>query len=69
MKFSVVVPVYNGEKYIESSINSVLNQTYGDIELIIINDGSSDNTEEVVKSVIEKNLSTVKDLPVRVTPE
>ena len=57
MKFSVVVPVYNGEKYIESSINSVLNQTYGDIELIIINDGSSDNTEEVVKSVIEKNLS------------
>lgn len=56
MKFSVVVPVYNGEKYIESSINSVLNQTYGDIELIIINDGSSDNTEEVVKSVIEKNL-------------
>ena len=43
-KISIIIPVYNTEKYVEKSINSILNQSYKNIELIIINDGSTDNS-------------------------
>lgn len=43
-KVSVVVPVYNGEKYLEECINSVMKQTYANLEILIINDGSSDRS-------------------------
>ena len=46
---SVVSPCYNGEKYIGRFLESVLNQTYLNLELIIINDGSTDNTEKIIK--------------------
>lgn len=46
-KFSVVIPAYNCEKFIKDSMESVLKQTYEDIELIVINDGSTDDTERV----------------------
>lgn len=49
-KISVVMPVYNGEKYICETMDSVLNQTFGDFEFIIINDASKDRTEEIIKS-------------------
>ena len=42
MSISVIIPVFNGEKTIEETINSILNQTFKDIEIIIINDGSTD---------------------------
>lgn len=58
-KISVIVPVYNTEKYIEKCINSILKQTYSNIELIIINDGSTDNSESIIKK-ITKNKSNVK---------
>ncbi len=45
---SVVIPVYNGEKYIKDAVNSVLNQTFKDFEIIIVNDASTDNTEKVI---------------------
>lgn len=48
-KISVVMPVYNCEKYIARSIRSVLAQTYGNWELIIVNDGSEDSTEKIVQ--------------------
>jgi glycosyltransferase involved in cell wall biosynthesis len=48
---SVVVPVYNGEKTIRETIESVLNQTFKDLELIIINDGSKDATLEIVSEI------------------
>lgn len=46
--FSIVMPAYNARKFIHESINSVLNQTYGGFELIVINDGSTDDTGVVV---------------------
>lgn len=47
-KISVIVPVYNSENYIERCLDSILNQKYKNIELIIVNDGSMDNTEDII---------------------
>jgi len=52
---SVIVPVYNVEKYIEKCLDSISNQTMNDIEIIIVNDGSEDNSETVIKHWIENN--------------
>ena len=49
-KISVVIPTYNEACFLPRSINSVLNQTYKNIEVIVVNDGSSDDTESVVNS-------------------
>lgn len=49
IKISIIVPVYNAEANIEKCINSILNQTYQDFELILINDGSKDNSLKVIK--------------------
>jgi glycosyltransferase involved in cell wall biosynthesis len=45
---SIIIPVYNGEKWIADTINSVFAQTFIDYELIVINDGSTDNTESII---------------------
>lgn len=42
MRISIIVPVYNAERYLHKCIDSILNQTYNDIELLLINDGSTD---------------------------
>ena len=42
--------VFNGDKYLSNSIDSILNQTYSDIELLILNDGSTDNTSRILNS-------------------
>lgn len=52
---SVVIPVYNVEKYIEETVSSVLNQTHKNIELIIVNDGSNDNTFVQLTQLKEKD--------------
>lgn len=48
MKISIIVPVYNVEKYVEKCINSLLNQTLDDIEIIIVNDGSTDKSKDII---------------------
>src|SRR2546423_988247 len=47
---SIVVPAYNAEKYLEETIQSVIAQTYPNWQLVIVDDGSTDNTAEIVKS-------------------
>ncbi|OIP68988.1 MAG: glycosyl transferase family A, partial [Oscillatoriales cyanobacterium CG2_30_40_61] len=55
-KISVVIPVYNGEKTIQKTIESVLKQTWQDFELIVINDGSQDATLEILSSIQDPRL-------------
>ena len=54
-KVSVLIPVYNCEEYIERCIESILAQDYDNLEIIVINDGSTDNTQEVINILKEKN--------------
>ena len=55
MKVSIVMTAYNMEQYIDKAIESCLNQTYKDIELIIVEDCSTDNTLDIIKSYKEKD--------------
>ena len=52
-RFSVIMPLYNKERYVKKAIESVIAQTYRDFELIIIDDGSTDNSLSVVRELIE----------------
>ena len=52
---SVIVPVYNGEKTIKQCLDSILAQTYKNYEIVVINDGSIDNTENIVLNYINEN--------------
>jgi len=57
---SIVIPVYNGANYVREAIDSALAQTYKNIEIIIVNDGSTDNTEEIVKSYKDRRIRYFK---------
>ena len=59
---SVILPVYNEEKFIGECIESILNQTYRDFELIIINDASSDRSAEIINSFNEQRISVINNL-------
>ena len=54
-KVSVIMPVYNAEKYLSEAIESVLNQTYTNFELLLINDRSTDNSKEICKEYSKKD--------------
>lgn len=56
LMISIILPVYNGEKYIEDAIKSVMSQTYNNWELIVIDDGSSDSTSTIVNKYINTNI-------------
>ena len=52
---SIIVPVYNGETFLKECVDSILNQTYKNIELILINDGSKDNSAQIINEYAKKD--------------
>ena len=58
-KVSVIIPAYNTETYIGKAIESALEQTLTDIEVIMVDDGSSDKTVEVAKSFTDQRLKVI----------
>lgn len=57
---SVILPVWNGERFIKDSITSVLNQTYKNLELIIVDDGSTDSTKSIIDSFSDTRIRYIK---------
>ena len=54
-KVSVIIPVYNVEDYLEKCLDSVINQTLKDIEIIVVNDGSPDNSQKIIDEYKKKD--------------
>ena len=54
VKVSVVVPVYNVEKYLDKCLDSLVNQTLKDIEIIVVNDGTKDNSQDIIDKYTKK---------------
>ena len=61
IKISVVMAVYNGEKYLRSAIDSILSQTYIDFEFIIIDDCSTDNTANILESYTDSRIQIIRN--------
>ena len=59
-QISVVTSVYNGEKYLQECVDSILNQTFEDFEYIILNNGSTDSTAEILAQYNDPRLSIVQ---------
>jgi glycosyltransferase involved in cell wall biosynthesis len=54
-KFSVIIPVYNSQKYLNECLNSVINQTYRNLEIILVNDGSKDNSLNIIQKFAKED--------------
>lgn len=64
-KISVIIPIYNGQKYIKRCVDSVLNQKYFDVkslEILLLNDGSKDNSEKIIKEYAKRYPEIIKGL-------
>jgi len=61
MKVTVLMPVYNGEKYLKEAIDSIIGQTFTDFELLIIDDGSTDKSADIIKSYTDTRIRLIKN--------
>ena len=59
-RVSVIMAAYNGEEYIAQALGSILNQTYKDFEIVIVDDGSTDKTKEIVSSFMNNASSNIR---------
>lgn len=59
-KISVIIPVYNIAKYLPRCLDSVINQTYKNLEIIVVDDGSTDNSREIIEKYVEKDSRIIK---------
>ena len=59
IKVSVVMPTYNGSKFIKRAVESILAQTYTNFEFIIVDDGSTDNTAQIIHSYNDKRIKYI----------
>ena len=55
IKISVIIPIFNAERYLSDCLESIINQTFKDIEILCINDGSKDNSEKIIKKYAKKD--------------
>ena len=60
-KISIIVPVYNSEAYLKAAVESLLNQTYKNTEIILVDDGSTDNSPKICDE-FEKSYTNVKTI-------
>ena len=62
MKVSIIVAAYNIENYIKRCMDSIVSQTFKDIEIIVVNDGSTDNTSKIIESFAnnDKRIKTIR---------
>lgn len=60
-RVTVLIPVYNGEKYLHGAITSILAQSFSDFELLILDDGSTDKTVEIVKSYTDSRIRLIQN--------
>ena len=58
---SIIIPIYNVEKYLSKCLDSVVNQTYSNIEIICVNDGSTDNSLQILEEYAQKDIR-IKDV-------
>ena len=65
MLVSVIIPAYNTEKYIANMLECVIHQTYQDIEIIIVDDGSEDRTADIIRSYASKDSRIIPVFSVR----
>lgn len=73
VKISVIVPVYNVAGYLEKCLDSLVNQTLKEIEIIVVNDGSTDESPEIIQKFVQqysdKIIALDKKMAVFLTPE
>ena len=60
-KVSVILPVYNGQKYLKEAVDSILSQTFTDFELLLLNDGSTDDSELIIQSYKDPRIVYLKN--------
>ena len=58
-RVSVIIPVYNVEKFILKTVESVMNQDYKDVEIILVNDGSPDNSAQIIDELAKRDIRII----------
>ena len=61
---SVIIPVYNVEKFIFKTVESVMNQDYKNIEIILVDDGSPDNSAKIIDELARKDDRIIRTMPI-----